>query len=123
MVTNATSLGRSGLFDWLVQRFSALVLLAWTAWVGIGVLTAAEFGYPQWRALFAAAPMQIFSLIAVLSLCAHAWVGVWTVTTDYLNEAHLGRAGTAIRLLSQAACLLLTLACLLWGARIFWEGG
>ncbi len=123
MVTNATSLGRSGLFDWLVQRFSALVLLAWVAWVSIGVIAAAEFGYPQWRALFAAVPMQIFSLIAVLSLCAHAWVGVWTVTTDYLNEAHLGKAGTAIRLLTQIACLLLTLSCLIWGARIFWGSG
>ena len=29
MVTNATSLGRSGLFDWLIQRISALLLLAW----------------------------------------------------------------------------------------------
>lgn len=122
MVTNATSLGRSGLFDWLIQRVSALVLLAYAVCILGSLLLAPELDHASWRALFDAPAMQIFSLIALLSLCAHAWVGVWTVTTDYLNEAHLGRAGTLIRLLTQAACALLTLVYLLWGIRIIWGG-
>ena len=122
MVTNATSLGRSGLFDWLVQRLSALLLLAWTLYVLGSLLLAPDFGYTRWRALFTAPAMQIFSSIALLSLCAHAWVGIWTITTDYLSEAHFGRLATLIRLLTQTACALLTLAYLLWGARIFWSG-
>lgn len=122
MVTNATSLGRSGLFDWLIQRVSALVLLAYAVCILGSLLLAPELDYASWRSQFDAPAMQIFSLIALLSLCAHAWIGVWTVTTDYLNEAHLGRAGTAIRLLTQAACALLTLIYLFWGARIIWGG-
>ncbi len=122
MVINATSLGRSGLFDWLIQRASALVLLAYTAWILGGLLFFQTPDYASWRAQFDAPAMQIFSLIALLSLCAHAWIGIWTVTTDYLNEAHLGRAGTAIRLLTQGACALVTLIYLLWGIRIFWGG-
>ena len=122
MVTNATSLGRSGLFDWLIQRASALVLLAYTICILGNLLLIGELDYAAWRALFDAPAMRIFSLIALLSLCAHAWVGVWTVSTDYLNEAHLGRAGTLIRLSTQAACALLTLVYLLWGASIVWGG-
>ncbi|MCY4016096.1 MAG: succinate dehydrogenase, hydrophobic membrane anchor protein [Gammaproteobacteria bacterium] len=122
MVTSVTSLGRSGLFDWMAQRLSALILLAWTLYLAARLLLAQELDYASWRALFDAPSMRIFSLIALLSLCAHAWIGVWTVTTDYLNTAHFGRAGTAVRLLTQAACALLTLAYLLWGARIFWGG-
>ena len=122
MVTSVTSLGRSGLFDWMAQRLSALILLAWTLYLAARLLLAQELDYASWRALFDAPFMRTFSLIALLSLCAHAWIGVWTVTTDYLNTAHLGRAGTAVRLLTQAACALLTLAYLLWGARIFWGG-
>ena len=122
MVTSVTSLGRSGLFDWIVQRLSAIVLLAWTAYLAVGLMLAPEPGYAGWQARFDGTFMQIFSLIALLSLCAHAWIGVWTVTTDYLNTAHLGRAGTAVRLSTQAACALLTLAYRLWGARIFWGG-
>ena len=122
MVINATSLGRSGLFDWLIQRVSALVLLAYTLCILGSLLLTQELDYASWRALFDAPAMQIFSLIALLSLCAHAWVGVWTVSTDYLNEAHLGRAGTFVRLSTQAACALLTLVYLLWGIRIIWGG-
>ena len=120
MVTNATSLGRSGLFDWLIQRISALLLLAWAVCILASLLFTPDLDYAQWRAQFDSPAMQIFSLIALLSLCAHAWVGIWTVTTDYLNEAHLGRAGALIRLLTQSACALLTLVYLLWGIRILW---
>ena len=120
MVTNATSLGRSGLFDWLIQRISALLLLAWVVCILASLLFTPDLDYAQWRAQFDSPVMQIFSLIALLSLCAHAWVGIWTVTTDYLSEAHLGRAGTLIRLFTQSACALLTLVYLLWGIRILW---
>ena len=122
MVTNVTSLGRSGLFDWMIQRLSAIVLLVWTVYLAVRLMLMPELAYTGWRELFDGTFMRVFSLIALLSLCAHAWVGVWTITTDYLNETHLGRAGVAIRLLTQAACALLTLAYLLWGARIFWGG-
>ncbi len=122
MVINATSLGRSGLYDWLIQRVSALVLLAYAVCILGSLLFTQDLDYASWRAQFGAPAMQIFSLIALLSLCAHAWIGIWTVTTDYLNEAHLGRAGTAIRLLTQGVCALLTLIYLLWGVRIFWGG-
>ena len=120
MVTNATSLGRSGLFDWLVQRFSALVLLAYAICILGSLALTPDLEYESWRAQFDMPAMRIFSLIALLSLCAHAWVGIWTVTTDYLNEAQLGRAGTLIRLLAQTVCALLTLIYLFWGIRIFW---
>ncbi len=121
MVTNTTSLGRSGLADWLIQRLSALVLLAYTLWVAAGVLLLPELNHENWRLLFAAPAMRIFSLAALLALCAHAWIGVWTVSTDYLTEAHLGRAGFWLRLLTQALCAALTLVYLLWGGGILWS--
>ena len=34
MVTSVTNLGRSGLFDWLVQRFSAVILGAYMLCAG-----------------------------------------------------------------------------------------
>ncbi len=122
MVTNATSLGRSGLFDWLVQRASSLVLLAYAVWLLGGLWSVAELDYAQWRALFDAPGMRMFSIIALLSLCAHAWVGVWTVITDYLADSRLGRAGLLVRLPVQGVCALLTLVYFLWGVRIFWGG-
>jgi succinate dehydrogenase / fumarate reductase membrane anchor subunit len=111
MVTSATSLSRSGLSDWIIQRFSALILAAYSLCILASFLTTPEMGYAEWRALFDSNLMRIFSIITLFALCGHAWVGMWTVGTDYLTE---------IRLVYQAICVLLIAVYLLWGISIFW---
>ena len=51
MVKAVTSFGRSGLSDWLLQRFTALVLLAYTLCVGAFIVLASDLNYSQWKAL------------------------------------------------------------------------
>lgn len=70
MVTNVTSLGRNGLYDWLVQRISAVVLLVWFVYVGCYAALHEPLTYVQWQGLFTQTWMRIFTLIALLSLCA-----------------------------------------------------
>ena len=107
MVTNATSFSRSGLTDFVIQRVTAVILLAYAACVGSffydnpGLDHAAHVGY------FGHAGMQIFSTLAVLSTIAHAWIGLWTVGTDYLLPGHIGKSATAIRFIYQIACILI----------------
>lgn len=120
MVTNATSLSRSGLSDWLIQRFSAVILAAYTLCILGSIVLTPDLDYAAWQSIFASNAMRVFSLITVFALCGHAWIGLWTITTDYLNDAHIGAAATAIRLLVQAGCALLTVVYLLWGIQIFW---
>ena len=52
MVTSVTSFGRSGLYDWVVQRFTAIVLLAYTLCVGSFVLLHPHLDYATWRGFF-----------------------------------------------------------------------
>lgn len=120
MVTNVTNLGRSGLYDWLIQRFSAVVLAVYTLFIlGIFVMSP-DMDYGQWKGLFESNLMRLFSSITLIALCAHAWIGMWTISTDYLNTLQLGERATFIRLLFQAVCALLTAVYLLWGMQIFW---
>ncbi|MEX2468232.1 MAG: succinate dehydrogenase, hydrophobic membrane anchor protein [Pseudohongiellaceae bacterium] len=120
MVINATSLSRSGLSDWLIQRVSAVILGAYMLFVLGSFIAYPDMDYAQWRSLFGSNVMRIFSLIALLALCGHAWVGMWTIGTDYLTAAHLGKGATGVRLAYQAVCVLLILVYLIWGIRIFW---
>ena len=121
MVTNITSLGRNGVHDWLVQRVSAVILLAYFVFLAIYVGLNPELTYLQWQSLFASTWMRAFSLMALLSLCAHAWIGMWTVFTDYLTSNVLGRAATVIRLLFQLLCLLVLFAYFVWCVKILWS--
>lgn len=120
MVTNATSLSRSGLSDWLIQRFSALIIAAYSLCILASFLITPDMDYAQWRSIFDSSLMRLFSIITLFALCGHAWVGMWTVGTDYLTERQLGSGATVIRLVYQAICVLLIAVYLLWGIQIFW---
>ncbi len=120
MVKNVTSFGRSGLSDWVVQRVSAVILGVYFVGLLSFMLLTPELGFAEWKSLFSATSMRIASLAALLALCAHAWIGMWTVATDYLTVALLGPIGTVIRFLFQAVCVLLIFVYLVWGVQILW---
>ncbi|TFH73163.1 succinate dehydrogenase, hydrophobic membrane anchor protein [Gammaproteobacteria bacterium LSUCC0112] len=120
MVKNVTSFGRSGLSDWVVQRVSAVILALYFVGLLAYMLLTPELGYAEWKALFSSTWMRIASLAALVALCAHAWIGMWTVSTDYLTEALLGPKGTVIRFVFQAVCVLLIFVYLVWGVQILW---
>ena len=120
MVTNVTNFSRSGLYDWMAQRVSAVVLAAYFIFL-IGYMVAnPALGYAEWHGLFSHNAMRIFSLLALVALIVHAWVGMWTITTDYLTPMAIGRWATGVRFLVQAACGVLQFVVFVWGVQILW---
>ena len=118
MVTAVTSFGRSGLSDWLVQRVSAAILLAYFTVLGFSIGGGVE--YAEWKALFDQTWMKIFSLLAILSLAAHAWIGMWAVFTDYLTERLMGSLGNILRITCQIGSSLLIFVYVVWSIQILW---
>lgn len=112
MVNSVTNLGRSGVFDWLIQRVTAYVLAVYTIFI-LGFMIVSDVNFETWNALFDQTWFRIFSLLALLSLGAHAWVGLWTVTTDYIKAM-------APRFLVQAGSGLVMFVYLIWGIQILW---
>ena len=117
-MTAVTSFGRSGLSDWLVQRVTGVILLAWFLCVGASIL--GEPTYEQWKGMFELTSMKIFTLLAILSLAAHAWIGMWAVGTDYLTERLMGSTGNVLRLAFQIGCSLVIFIYVIWGIQILW---
>lgn len=120
MVTNVTSFGRSGLYDWVIQRLTAVVLAVYFVALLGYLLINPDLTYQQWQALFATTWVRIASLLALLALCAHAWIGLWTISTDYLTADMIGAKATVIRFLFQTACVVLMFIYLVWGIQILW---
>jgi len=111
-------MGRSGLYDWLMQRASAVILLAYFLLVGYVLLGGVD--YAGWKALYSQTWMRVFSLLALLSLAMHAWVGLWAVVTDYLTERLMGTTGNVLRLLAQGVCAIIMFTYVVWGIQILW---
>ncbi|MFT5321154.1 MAG: succinate dehydrogenase / fumarate reductase membrane anchor subunit [Pseudohongiellaceae bacterium] len=121
MVTSVTNFGRSGLSDWLTQRISAVILLLYVLCLGAIILTTPEMSYAQWRGLFTGTFMRIFSLLTLVALCAHAWIGMWTVATDYMTTRMMGSRATVIRLLFLILCVGVLAVYFIWGIMILWS--
>ncbi|CAM4183039.1 succinate dehydrogenase, hydrophobic membrane anchor protein [Vreelandella rituensis] len=113
MVTNITSFGRSGLSDWLMQRASAVIMALYTVFLVAYLLFNPGLDYYTWSGLFDQTWMRIFSLLTFISLAAHAWIGLWTVTTDYLKS-------TPLRVGAQMLIILAIFVYLVWSIQILW---
>tara|TARA_B110000495_G_C22811910_1_gene473990 strand:- start:386 stop:754 length:369 start_codon:yes stop_codon:yes gene_type:complete len=121
MVINITRFGRSGLYDWLVQRVSAVFLLLYILFLAFVFITNQDMQYQDWQAVFANNVMRFFSLIALLSLCAHAWIGMWTIATDYLTSKMLGASANKLRFIFELLCLIVLFVYFAWGIQILWS--
>jgi len=119
MVTSVTSFSRTGLSDWLIQRVTSLVLLAYFLLNAYQLTGSVD--YTSWRALFDQTWMKVFTLMAALSLVAHAWIGLWSVFTDYLTERMLGPVGNVIRLVCQLGASLSLVGYVIWIIVIVWS--
>ncbi|MDP4766061.1 MAG: succinate dehydrogenase, hydrophobic membrane anchor protein [Pseudomonadales bacterium] len=120
MVTQVTSFSRNGLSDFIVQRATAYILASYTVVLVGWLLVHGDLSYADWQGLFSQTWMQVFTLLALLSTCAHAWIGMWTIGTDYIREHYFGPGADGMRLIYQVVCIL-TLACyLIWGIKILW---
>ena len=120
MVTAVTSFGRSGTSDWLVQRVSAAILLIYTVFILCYFVTYPDLQYVEWRVLHTGLMMRLFNSLALLSVAAHSWIGLWSVTTDYLTRRAIGSGALWIRLPVQFAVILTLLVYLVLGFGIIW---
>ena len=103
-----------GLRDWLAQRVTAVVLLAYTVLLLGTLLFTPELGYGAWAGLFASAWMKVATLLAVLALIWHAWVGVRDIYMDYVKP-------TGARLGLQVVTVVALVGYAIWAVIILWR--
>jgi len=120
MVTSVSSFARSGLADWVIQRLTAIVMGCYTLYLLSIFLFHPGMDYQLWHDVFASFAMRFFTLLTLLCILAHAWIGMWTISTDYLTPRMLGAKATVLRIAFQLACILLILLYLVWGIEILW---
>lgn len=114
MVTNVTSFTGNGLRDWLWQRLSAVVITAYLLFLLGYWLAMPNMTYVAWHGLFQTVWLRVFTLVVLLNVLIHAWIGLWTVLTDYVKCMWL-------RLGLEAIIFVVLLATFVWGVLILWS--
>jgi succinate dehydrogenase / fumarate reductase, membrane anchor subunit len=105
---------RYGLKDWLVQRVTALVMAAYTLLFAGILLVCTPSDFQSWRALFEPQWMRLATLVFLLSLFWHAWIGMRDILMDYVKS-------TLLRLALQIVVALLLVAYAGWAIQILWS--
>ena len=121
MVTNVASFGRSGLTDFLAQRVTAVILALFALCVGSWFAVNPGAGHVELARFFGNSAMRIFALLAVASFIAHAWIGMWTIGTDYLRPHYFGRLATVVRFAYHMLVGLALFAYGAWAVAVIWR--
>ncbi|MEK7811804.1 MAG: succinate dehydrogenase, hydrophobic membrane anchor protein, partial [Pseudomonadota bacterium] len=77
------------------------------------LLLQPAFGYDTWSEIFSGNLMRTFSLLFLLSLFYHAWIGVRDIVMDYVKPA-------SIRLLIHVLVILALIVYAIWSVQILW---
>jgi succinate dehydrogenase / fumarate reductase membrane anchor subunit len=102
-----------GLRDWLVQRVTAVLMALYTVYLAALVLALPRLDYWHWKALWQLPEVRYTTLLVVLALLLHAWVGMRNIFMDYVKDAGL-------RLVLYVAVILVLAFYGLWSVRILW---
>ena len=103
-----------GLRDWLAQRITAVIMAVYSVIAVCVLLSAKPITYGVWRELFSQGWMRVATLLFMVSLVWHAWVGVRDILMDYIKLAGL-------RLMLEVLVLLVLAAYIGWTIQILWR--
>lgn len=113
MVTRIVVGANYGLRDWLIQRVTAVLMAAYSLALAVYLLLQPRLNYDIWTGLFSSQPVRTFTLLFLLSLFYHAWIGIRDIVMDYVKP-------TGVRLVIHILVILASLLYAIWAVQILW---
>lgn len=114
MVKSVLSVAHEGLRDWVIQRVSAIAMAIYSISLIIYVVTTPGISFAEWHGLFSQVWMKVATILVLVCLLFHAWIGMWTIYTDYVKP-------WVIRCVLNTLTIFALAACFLWGLMILWS--
>jgi succinate dehydrogenase / fumarate reductase, membrane anchor subunit len=103
-----------GVGGYLLQRLTAVVITAFVLFLLLRLSFGGPLGYDGWAGMFVPLWMKIVTLVALLALLYHAWIGVRDIWMDYVKP-------TGVRLALQTLTVLWLVFCAVWSVQILWR--
>ena len=113
MVNRVVTGAHYGLRDWLIQRITAALMAVYSAALAAYLLLQPHLDYDVWTGLFSGQPMRTFTLLFLLSVFYHAWIGIRDIVMDYVKPA-------SVRLAIHVLVILTLVLHVIWAVQILW---
>ncbi len=99
--------------DWMIQRVTAVIMLLFSVAVLGFLLINGGVGYGEWKQFFGGELVRVLTLMFLMSVFYHAWIGVRNVLLDYVKPLW-------VRLTLQVVVVLFLAGCSIWSVSILW---
>lgn len=106
----------SGLQAWAMQRLTALYLAAYLVWLLAWLLLQPPASHEAWKQWLGSPWVSLASLLALLCLLFHAWIGLRDVIIDYVHPA-------LVKVLLLGLVMLYLGACGIWAGKVLLLAG
>lgn len=113
MVKSVLSVSHQGLRDWVIQRISAIYMAVYSVGLIAYLVFHSGLSFAEWHSLFSQVWVKVATILFILTIMLHAWIGIWTIFTDYVKPY-------VIRSILNFFVLLGLAACFFWGVLILW---
>lgn len=103
-----------GLRDWLAQRITAVVMALYTVLFLLALVSVPAVDFLHWSALWKAPVLRYATVLFLLSLYYHAWIGVRDIIMDYVKDPGL-RLMLYVFVIGALVCYVVWSVQILWG--------
>jgi len=114
MVKSVLGVNHKGLRDWVIQRISAVLMGVYVIGLGFYFAFHSDLSFVEWHTLFSQTWVKIMTILVILGMMYHAWIGMWTIFTDYVKPY-------LIRSILNIVVLFTLSACFIWAILILWS--
>jgi succinate dehydrogenase / fumarate reductase membrane anchor subunit len=114
MVKSVLGVNHQGLRDWVIQRVSAIFMAIYSIGLIGYLICHPGLSFAEWHNLFSHQWMKIITILFILAIMWHAWIGIWTIFTDYVKPY-------VLRSILNLLILLTLVASFIWGVLILWS--
>lgn len=108
MVKSVQSVAARGFRDWAWQRVTSIIIALYSIWLITYLLSHSDLSFAEWHFLFSQMHIKIANILFLGALLIHAWIGIWTVITDYVKSKFLSG-------ILQLFIKLMLIAFFIWG--------
>ncbi|NAX17832.1 MULTISPECIES: succinate dehydrogenase, hydrophobic membrane anchor protein [unclassified Vibrio] len=115
MVKHVSSFGRNGVHDYLLIRASAIIMTLYTIYLVSFCAFSGDISYVSWTQFFGGTFTKVFTMLALVSVLIHGWIGLWQVLTDYI-KCSKSRGGLQLVVIAVLFGYFFSGLFVLWGA-------
>ena len=93
--------------------FRSVVMVIYSVIFVVMLLKLPQFDFPSWKAMWSVPWMRYATLLFLLSLFVHAWIGMRNIFMDYVKNS-------GVRLALYSLVILSLVAYGAWAVQILW---